>query len=1693
MTTQAAPLNAPEPVVTLDLPVETMLGETFTFTATFENQDLDGLNDEGYGPFIDLYFPNNGADGAGNTSPPLDGLSFISADYLSTPIDSTVLTFPAGPLGGTCPAGLSPVEHPFAVDTSYQPLTVCGVPGDTLVVLRLPFGSFAVDQPPVEVTVNAQLSPLADLGTPLRIAARGGFEFGADPLDNPCCDPSDVAPTSSNPATWPGSTTEPVLVTLDKTNDALEGETATGPNYPRQYTITLDVADGQTLTDFDLTDYLPPQAVYLGIASSTPAATVIDAPPLGVPSNPPDNVLTVNFASITGTAADADATLVVDFYIAQADAGGGAVVPPVSGAPDTVDNRAAGQGDWVPLDPRDPGGTDNVGLNLTCPSCPPLDSLEARSIAVQKTQTLAVDNTSAGLNAGDVIAYTIDFQISDFFAFDSIVITDIFSDGQEFDETFTPTLTLNRHGSTLAAVPFDGFVGADPFSGGGTNFSYDRDTPGTGRTTVIFNVSDELVTQGFNATGVLVGGCVPLAGTGGAPVDCATFDAGTPTTGTITFRTRVRQEFTDTAPSGDFSVDHGDELSNDLTITGRVLDTDDAATPTGGSPTDDTGSSTIIAQGGVSKTLYAINGSTTLPTPLEVSPGDVVTWRLTYDMPSSDFEDFRLTDFLPLPVFDATEVAPPFDTTISAAAPPGGTASFGPAETLFPIAGITPTITTDPDANSVDFFVGTFDSDGNEDTTIDILFSVTVTDEPFADNLLLTNQVRGSEGSTNASGSSDDALAQIRVRQPILLIKKGLVGSTNPDELYTPDPPTPVPFNPPGTPGAPFTDTINSTNSGDDDLNSDLANVDASDFVRFSITVQNTGGAAAYDINVRDVVPPGFIIPANLADFYFDIRLGNGDPLTFTSNGAFGVNDPRNLFTANGIEIVDPAGDGACQPASPAAGTDIIIITYDLQIDNTVSAGDVLINTASVTSYAGDEGGPSHIDPGDIDTLFSDDASVSIFGEPDKVLVSTSEAGTTGTDVTIGERVRYQLAFEIPEGTTNGFAMRDDLPAGMTYLPGTARFAIISNGGVTSDDPDINAVGAAFINGSTLQSPPDTAVFPAANVSGGTGDGVAVTFNFGNVLNSDSDPNDEFIVVEFDALVLNVPDNQDGTALENTFTVVVDGTDREISQPLTVDVVEPGVTVDKTAAPTSGVDAGDTVTFTVVVTADGSSPAYDVVVTDTPPFVYDNFTVTGITQSGTVGAITDNSTATALDVAIASMTPGSTVTITYTVDLTVDVNAGEDVVNTAEATFTSLPGDQGTTPTPGASGDDDGERNGTSAPDTLNDYASSDDATVTIAGLEAEKSIVTTSEASTPGTEVTVGEILRYQLAVTLPEGTTPSVTLFDQFSPGVQFIDDGTATVEFINDNAFTVPGDLDGANTGEIALPGGRISTAGDPYDAGNPQSVTFSLGSIVNNDVNDGDVEQVIVRFNVLVVNGAVTNLGDVLANDFVVRVNGVDAVTSNTVDATVVEPVLAADKTINTALSSPAPYDAGDTVVYDVVVSNTGSADAFDITVIDTLVAELNFVAGPTAVQVFDSGGTLLTPGVDYIDNSTYTDPGEQANVVLPALVDGGTANSFTVRLTTVVLGTVTPGEVITNQVDVTYSSLPGDQGTPTNPTGSSTPGASGDDDGERNGTSTPDTVNDYSASGSVDTTIAGLEAEKSIVTTSEASTPGTEVT
>ena len=138
---------------------------------------------------------------------------------------------------------------------------------------------YTAEQPAVPVKVNATwlvdgFDNYADPDNGLTIKAHGGFMFGETPLDDWCCgDTAILQPSTDDGTGWPNATVVPRVMTVSKSYNGpsnKEDETATGPNYPRSYTLLVDIANGETISNLTVTDDLPETVQFISVVSSEP-------------------------------------------------------------------------------------------------------------------------------------------------------------------------------------------------------------------------------------------------------------------------------------------------------------------------------------------------------------------------------------------------------------------------------------------------------------------------------------------------------------------------------------------------------------------------------------------------------------------------------------------------------------------------------------------------------------------------------------------------------------------------------------------------------------------------------------------------------------------------------------------------------------------------------------------------------------------------------------------------------------------------------------------------------------------------------------------------------------------------------------------------------------------------------------------------------------------------------------------------------------------------------------------------------------------------------------------------------------------------------------------------------------------------------------------------------------------------------
>ncbi len=1529
------------PTATINGPdLSALIGQEIPLTVTFDNTATNPA-DIGYSPFVDIVMP-----ATGDAPPePFDGISFKpnSATYNGLSLATTVLTFNAQ----------GQATHPFAKNPDGTAVVVSGKPGDQLVVVQLPFGSYGPDQPAAEINFTGVVSPLAQPSSSYPITATGGFQFQTDTAGNPTVNIATLGTTTTDPI-------QPQLFRIKKTSSAPEAETATGPNFQHTYTVSMAVAPGQTVENLQLADVLPGNVQFVSLVTATGngASTVT---PIATPSTTvPGGTLTRQFNQVVGTGSESDVVMTFSYFVPQDDAAGLDVIPLGTGGTAIATNVANATGTWTSANPNYPNpqtiASDPDDANAQ-------HTLTARTVALQKD---FVDLTNPGApRAGDTIEYTLNFQVSDFFALSDFDITDVISDGQEFDATFTPTLSYTqRAGSESYSVA--------PFAP--ANVTVTVNDPGNGTTDVVFNVSAQLAALRGSADGDLLGAGIPAGGTGSPSIPPDPNPSGPGTRGTITFRTRVLQQYRQTPRPG-ADVVQGDVMTDDATATAGVLAFSNLS-PTSSSVSDGSSESFTLVSGQATKSVYAINGVPASGTPV-VTAGDAVTFRITYNLPFSSIKDYEIKDFLPLPIFAAQSLAFAGGGP-SGTAPAAGQWKYGPTDTYAAISGITPTESFSAAANSLTWSFGTFEDVLDRSSVTDILFTVTATNRPFADGLLLTNQAEQSE--RNETGNlltSNTALAQVQISEPLLDITKGVVSTTNTAGVFTPPTVAPagVTFSQPGQPGAAFTGTVTSSGLATTPIDSNLSNVLGSDLVKFCIVVENTGSGVngAFDVAIRDLFDATRMrIPTGSTGLNLQVTDGTGAALPF-SGDLFGT----------GITLVDPsASTGSLDPGKTTGGTvintgaNIAIITYDLELLPTVVPNDVIPNTATLTTYASTEGGPNFLSSG-----LTDDATVTVQSPTvTKSLVSTSivDAFNSNTQGVIGEIATFELTVDFPRGTTPSAVVVDSLPAGLAFVQMV---------GTPVVDPGVTFTGSAT---------------PVVTNSGQT-----VTFSLGDVTNANAGTAQQGITFRYEAVVLNVSTNKAGTQLRNNAKLTWTGhTNLPAAQSGPVTVIEPKLTIDKSVTPTTA-QASDLVTFTILVTA-SQTTAHNVSLSDI--FPGDITYVDGSLQHTAGVAPTTLATAgggNSFTATYSSLTPGQTSTLTFQARLDADVTAGQAITNTVTQQWTSLPGNPGQI-TPNNPNAYERTGSGSTAQGQLNNYASSDSATVTVAQPTVAKALVTTSivNASNSATEAVIGETATYTVTMTIPQGRTPAARLVDQFGPGLAYV----RTISAVKDDpAFlTVPG----------------LTSA--PALTNNGTTATWTLGDIVNTNTDSSTAETITFTIEAVVLNVNTSTSGVQLVNRAQAAWNN-GANTSPLISSgpvEVIEPKLRTTKAVDVGGLGG---NVGDPVTYTIVVrqSSSSDTDAFAVTLRDVIPAS---IASPSLTSVVDTSGVVTAANFS-LSGNTLTTTGTGFD-----LPKEPSDRTITLTVTGTLTGPVTPNQRITNTNQIKWTSLPGDPGqiTPNNP-------------------------------------------------------------
>jgi len=442
------------------------------------------------------------------------------------------------------------------------------------------------------------------------------------------------------------------------------------------------------------------------------------------------------------------------------------------------------------------------------------------------------------------------------------------------------------------------------------------------------------------------------------------------------------------------------------------------------------------------------------------------------------------------------------------------------------------------------------------------------------------------------------------------------------------------------------------------------------------------------------------------------------------------------------------------------------------------------------------------------------------------------------------------------------------------------------------------------------------------------------------------------------ARVRNILEAQQGVPMTNTASFTYSDTSGGATKPeltsgtVTVNVVEPHIeNITKSADPTTPA-AGETVRYSVMLTASGdnySSDVFDVMLTDTLALglVYaGNPTVTvggGVSANNTIGApvITGDGTDQPQSLvwsleggnADIDISEGTSVTISYDVRV-LDGVLAQTLANRVVAQWT------------GIDGRNDHERNGTDGIGGLNDYITLP-ATATIGNLPLLYAHKTAQKLGSSGI-VNPGDVLQYTIVLS-NFGAIPAT--------GVVLTDAVPENTTY-NANTLRLNGSLLGSDDGGVLplIDGLSVQSSDNPgtgiISAGNSATITFEV--TVNTQMPDGTP----------VTDGTlIINQGTIISNELPPGATDADGIPTNGNQPTivVVGEVQLVSITKEVSVVGGGIALAGGQLEYVIRVNNIGSLPATGVVVTDDLNPPLG-----DQVSYVDGSGTLndSTDGVVY---------------------------------------------------------------------------------------------------------------------------------
>ena len=715
-------------------PADVFINESFNFQMVFKN-----LGDAtGFQPYIQLIAP--------------DELTHFTVSYSNRKIvPIKVGVFNESTYDNT--TGLYTLRDPFTKKEVHGPAN------STFYILQYPLGSFTVDAPDAVLNITSGIGVL-EIGKLLNFTVTPVFRYGNSPIDDPVNYPPIYGETVTG---W----VNPVVVKIDKSSSLNEHETATGSNFPFSYFVNINIANGAKIENITITDVIPSDVMYLGSPVLYDSkGRVIDSglytieEPVG---NKTGGKLILKLKEAVGDLSTTSITLKYKAYAPEFDNSTGDNI--------TIINSETGEG---------VAAASTVDMNYTYVNdtynASNSYSIYLKSLATQKySEILTGSGQLHPVVPHNLIVYKIDFEISDYFAFDDLVIYDKFDthkvgSAQKFLSEYEPVLSI--YGKTYEL-----------------NESY--------YSVVSLGDIDESVT--FYISKFLKDNNISTSLKGGYYTNRSVNQGAM--VGSLNFVAKVIIHY-----SNGSSVVSNDLVINHIKTSATVLNTFNTVS-------DNSYTQLRVPSVTLKKDIIAVDGEIINDTDFyKVYPGQNITFVLDIHFPTGSVNDFIVTDFLPIPLFNLKGFNLVNSTT--GVIPKGGywayanDSGFLHDENTGKV--IVPKIGIDTFNNALSFNFGNTLDNMAHPVDVRLWFTFQVSSEPMADQLNLAN------------------LAEMKFKDSIDVV----YASSNIVLMLTNEPELKI------------TKYVNDTKI--------LENIENATEVEYNITITNTGHSAAYDIIVAD-------------------------------------------------------------------------------------------------------------------------------------------------------------------------------------------------------------------------------------------------------------------------------------------------------------------------------------------------------------------------------------------------------------------------------------------------------------------------------------------------------------------------------------------------------------------------------------------------------------------------------------------------------------------------------------------------------------------------------------------------------------------------------------------------------------------------------------------------------------------------